>query len=86
MRIGLTAPSQGYPTISQREAATSATVRDGEPFVIGGLTQESNIANRSKIPLLGDVPLVGRLFQVEHTNKTKRELYIVVTPHIVRKK
>ena len=82
----VTGYSQGYPTISQREAATSATVRDGEPFVIGGLTQESNIANRSKIPLLGDVPLVGKLFQVEHTNKTKRELYIVVTPHIVRKK
>ena len=82
----VTGYSQGYPTISQREAATSATVRDGEPFVIGGLTQESNIANRSKIPLLGDVPLVGKLFQVKHTNKTKRELYIVVTPHIVRKK
>ncbi len=82
----VTGYSQGYPTISQREAATSATVRDGEPFVIGGLTQESNIANRSKITLLGDVPLVGKLFQVEHTNKTKRELYIVVTPHIVRKK
>ena len=82
----VTGYSQGYPTISQREAATSATVRDGEPFVIGGLTQESNIANRSKIPLLGDVPLVGKLCQVEHTNKTKRELYIVVTPHIVRKK
>ena len=75
--------SQGYPTISQREASTSATVRDGEAFIIGGLTEESRISNKSKIPLLGDIPLVGSLFKVEHTNNTKRDLYIVVTPHIV---
>jgi general secretion pathway protein D len=76
--------SQGYPTISQREASTSATVRDGETFIIGGLTQESNISNKSKLPLLGDIPLVGSLFSVEHTNKINDDLYIVVTPHIVR--
>ena len=75
--------SQGYPTISQREASTSATVRDGETFVIGGLTEESRISNRSKLPVLGDIPLVGSLFRVEHTNQAKRDLYIVVTPHIV---
>lgn len=77
--------SQGYPTISQREASTSATVRDGETFVIGGLTEESRISNKSKLPLLGDIPLLGALFTVEHTNRTKRDLYIVVTPHIVRR-
>ncbi|HEX5237793.1 MAG TPA: secretin N-terminal domain-containing protein [Sphingomicrobium sp.] len=75
--------SQGYPTISQREASTSATVHDGEPFVIGGLTEESRISNKSKVPVLGDIPLVGSLFSVEHTNQEKRDLYIVVTPHIV---
>jgi general secretion pathway protein D len=75
--------SQGYPTISQREASTSATVHDGEPFVIGGLTEESRISNKSKLPLLGDIPLLGSLFSVEHTNQEKRDLYIVVTPHIV---
>ena len=58
-------------------------MRDGEPFVIGGLTEESRISNRSKIPLLGDIPLLGALFTVEHTNRAKRDLYIVVTPHIV---
>ena len=76
--------SQGYPTISQREAATSATVKDGDTFIIGGLTEESSISNQSKLPLLGDIPLVGSLFSVEHTNKTKRDLYIVVTPHVIR--
>ncbi|HZC37971.1 MAG TPA: secretin N-terminal domain-containing protein [Sphingomicrobium sp.] len=76
--------SQGYPTISQREASTSATVHDGEAFVIGGLTEESRISNKSKLPLLGDIPLLGTLFTTEHTNQAKRDLYIVVTPHIVR--
>jgi general secretion pathway protein D len=76
--------SQGYPTISQREASTSATVRDGEAFVIGGLTEESRIANKSKLPILGDIPLLGALFTTEHTTRDKRDLYIVVTPHIVR--
>lgn len=80
----VTGYSQGYPTISQREASTTATVPDGQAFVIGGLTQESRISNKSKIPLLGDVPLLGSLFTVEHSNRTKRDLYIVVTPHIVR--
>lgn len=80
----VTGYSQGYPTISQREASTSATVRDGEPFVIGGLTQDSSIANKTKLPGLGDVPLLGALTSVEHTNNTKRDLYIVVTPHIVK--
>lgn len=79
----VTGYSQGYPTISQREASTSATVRDGQAFVIGGLTEESRISSHSKLPVLGDIPLVGGLFGTEHTNRSRRDLYIVVTPHIV---
>lgn len=76
--------SQGYPTISQREAETSASVRDGETFVIGGLTQENVLTTKSKIPLLGDLPLVGAAFRNERSTSTKTELYIVITPRIVR--
>ena len=76
--------SQGYPTISQREAETSASVRDGETFVIGGLTQENVISQEFKVPILGDIPLLGELFRLEKSTKTKTELYIVITPHIVR--
>src|SRR5437763_3345742 len=54
--------SQGYPTISQREAETSATVRDGDSFVIGGLTQDEQINTRTKVPLLGDLPLIGQAY------------------------
>jgi general secretion pathway protein D len=76
--------SQGYPTISQREAETSASVRDGETFVIGGLTQDNEIKSEFKVPLLGDIPLLGELFSLEKSTRTKTELYIVITPHIVR--
>jgi general secretion pathway protein D len=76
--------SQGYPTISQREAETSASVRDGETFVIGGLTQENNLRTKGKIPGLGDIPALGNLFRVSRSTRSKTELYIVITPHIVR--
>jgi general secretion pathway protein D len=81
----VTGTSQGYPTISQREAETSATVKDGDTFVIGGLTEESDIRNNSKIPGLGDIPAVGRLFDLKNDTRAKTELYIVVTPHVVRR-
>lgn len=76
--------SQGYPTISQREASTSATVRDGEAFVIGGLTQEADLKHHSKIPILGDAPVLSALFDTENSTRSKTDLYIMVTPHIVR--
>lgn len=76
--------SQGYPTISQREAETSASVRDGETFVIGGLTQENVITRKSRVPIVGDIPLFGNLFRLERSTRSKTELYIVITPKIVR--
>jgi general secretion pathway protein D len=80
----VTGYSQGYPTISQREASTSATVKDGDSFVIGGLTQESELQHHNKIPGVGDVPGVGELFRSENTSRSKTDLYIVITPHVVR--
>jgi len=77
--------SQGYPTISQRKAETSATVADGETFVIGGLTESNELSTKSSVPLLGDVPLFGRLFRLNKGTESKTELYIVVTPHIVHR-
>ncbi|WP_284124931.1 secretin N-terminal domain-containing protein [Parerythrobacter aestuarii] len=76
--------SQGFPTISQREAETSATVRDGETFVIGGLTQEARLISKSKVPILGDIPLIGELFKRENSTDSNTELYIIITPHIIR--
>ena len=81
----VTGVSQGYPTISQREAETSATVRDGDSFVIGGLTQDENISTKSKVPLLGDIPIIGQAFRTDRSTTSKTELYIVVTPRIVHR-
>jgi general secretion pathway protein D len=77
--------SQGYPTISQREASTSATVRDGETFVIGGLTQENELSSTQKVPGLGDIPLAGQLLDMRRGTRSKTQLYIVVAPHVVRR-
>ena len=75
--------SQSYPTISQRQAETSATVRDGDSFIIGGLTQDENLTTKTKVPLLGDIPLLGQAFRTDKQTRSKTELYIIVTPHIV---
>jgi general secretion pathway protein D len=79
------ASSAGYPTVSQRSAETSATVFDGETFVIGGLTQEAVTDLNTKVPLIGDIPLIGKFFQKDAASSEKTNLYIVVTPHIIKR-
>jgi general secretion pathway protein D len=81
----VTGYQQGYPTISQREAETSATVHDGETFVIGGLTQDNKSLSSSKVPVLGDIPGLSALFDLHQDTSSKTDLYIVVTPHIIRR-
>ena len=73
----------GVPQISQRTANTTATVRDGEAFVIGGLLQDNEIRSLVKVPFIGDLPLIGVFFRHLNTSHTQTNLYIVVTPHIV---
>jgi general secretion pathway protein D len=75
--------TQGYPQISQRTASTVATVRDGASFVIGGLLQDNEIRNLTKLPFIGDIPLIGAFFRHVNNTHTQDNLYIVVTPHIV---
>jgi general secretion pathway protein D len=79
----VTGYQQGYPTLSQREATTSATVKDGQPFVIGGLLQQNEISNLSRVPGIGDLPLIGWLFRVRHDQRQSTNLYIIVVPHVL---
>jgi type IV pilus assembly protein PilQ len=58
-------------------------VADGETAVMGGLTTTSVTITKTGIPLLVDLPLVGRLFGVTNRSETKRDLLILITPHIV---
>lgn len=78
--------SQTYPQISQRQAYTSAIVKDGESFVIGGLIEKSELNSLTKIPGLGDLPLIGGLFRVRNNTASTDNLYIIVTPHILTKR
>lgn len=73
------------PQISQRQAVATARVRDGEPFVIGGLLQNNDLAQMSKIPVLGDLPVLGSLFRLRNDLKENTNLYIIVTPHIMQR-
>lgn len=73
---------QGVPTISQREAATSATVQDGQSFMIGGLSQQTRLKTASSPPLLGDIPLLGALARSVSETTADTDLFILVTPHI----
>jgi type II secretory pathway component GspD/PulD (secretin) len=71
-------------TKETQEANTRVLVEDGETVVIAGLTQTEKTEVRTGIPLLMDLPLIGRLFRVTREQVVQRDLIILVTPHIVR--
>jgi type IV pilus assembly protein PilQ len=70
-------------TIPKRNATTQLLVNDGETAVIGGLTQTQVVKNKSGIPLLSDLPVIGRMFSQTDTREEKRDLLILITPHII---
>ena len=78
-----TASDAGFIKQTQ-EATTRVLVEDGETVVIAGLTQSERTEFRSGIPLLMDLPVIGRLFRVRRQQMVQRDLIILVTPHIVR--
>lgn len=75
--------AQGVPSIANREAQTTVTLGDNQTLVIGGLIQEDDSRTETIVPILGQIPLIGRLFRNYATNSNRNELIIVVTPHIL---
>jgi type IV pilus assembly protein PilQ len=71
-------------SFDEQNANTRVLVRDGQTVVIGGLTVTDITETRAGIPLLMDLPLIGRLFRVTRRANIQRDLIILVTPHIVR--
>jgi general secretion pathway protein D len=69
---------------TKRSAKTSVVVKDSDSVVIGGLIQSRDEDNINKIPILGDIPLLGYLFKTKSTSRTKTNLIILLTPRIVR--
>ena len=76
-------PVTGLPTKTTRTANTTVRVRDGETVIIGGLRQEEKRATRRAIPILGQIPLVGKLFRSKRVEKTTVDLCIFITARIL---
>ncbi len=75
--------SDKVPTFSSRDASTTVRVANGESIVIGGLLEKRNLQGQDKVPLLGDIPLLGALFTNTSTEQRQTDLVIIVTPRIV---
>jgi len=67
----------------KRQAITQLRIRDGQTVCMGGFIGDSIIENESKVPLLGDIPIVGELFKYSDRQRVKSELIIFITPHIL---
>jgi len=72
------------PIVNQREADTTVSVSDGETIVLGGIMRTTVNSTVNKVPLLGDIPILGNLFRSTSKEKEKTELLVFLTPHIVK--
>ncbi|WP_299949282.1 type II secretion system secretin GspD [Hyphomonas sp. BRH_c22] len=72
------------PTIQQRRISTSVAVQDGESVALGGLMRERITDTRTKVPLLGDLPLIGAAFSTTGYSTQRTELLVLITPRVVR--
>jgi general secretion pathway protein D len=74
----------GAVTITKRTANTTVVVADQQTVVIGGLMRDEYTTSREKIPVLGDIPVLGALFRRSETTKRKANLLLILTPHVIR--
>jgi general secretion pathway protein D len=72
------------PTTLKRTAKTTVVVKDKETVVIGGLIDDSTSVDNNQVPLLGDIPILGWLFKSKSKGRDKTNLFIFITPHVVR--
>lgn len=81
--VGFRGPDASLPQTKERSATTQVSVKDGETIVIAGLQQDETTETIDKVPLLGDIPILGKLFQHYKKGVQKTNLVIEVTPHIL---
>ena len=82
--ISLGASFGSVPQIAKREVTTAVLMEDGQTVVIGGVYEFSDRSDLSKVPFLGDLPVIGNLFRNKNRTKSKAELLIFVTPKVMR--
>ncbi|MES2614855.1 MAG: type II secretion system secretin GspD, partial [Bdellovibrionota bacterium] len=80
----LSTDANGAPTVNKRSAESVVTVQDGQTAVLGGITVNTMKHAESKVPLLGDIPVIGWLFKQVQDIKDKSSLTLLITPHVVR--
>lgn len=78
---GLT--SEGLPRVNKRKTKQNVTVRNGQTIVISGLKETRELESYKKIPLLGDIPILGWLFRNSTIDSSSNNLMVFLTPHIV---
>ena len=71
------------PQTNSRTVETKIRVRDGEPFVIGGLFKESRSRTRASVPILSSIPLIGELFKAKLDKKTRSQVVMILIPYIL---
>ena len=72
------------PSFSQRRVKTTITVQDGQTIVLAGMMQDKATRSRDKVPLVGDIPLVGNIFKNKTDTINRTELLIAITPHVIK--
>src|SRR3989338_30181 len=78
-----TAISRSIPVVASQTLETTVIVKSGETIILGGLINDSESKTREKVPVLGDIPVIGALFRKTSDTFTKDELVIFLTPHII---
>ncbi len=73
------------PDLSRRQMSSVISVKDGNRVILGGLINTKNINDENKVPLLGDIPILGHLFKREGMTKRTEEIVIIIEPHIIKK-
>ncbi len=71
------------PSVYNREITSKITVKNERTIVIGGLIRDDTVKIEQKVPLLGDIPLLGLLFRKEVEQRIRTNLMIFITPHII---
>jgi len=81
---GLEISGFNVPALTTRKIDTQIELNDGQSFAIGGLLDNRVTETFQKIPFIGDIPILGKLFQSKSVSKTNTELIVIVTPELVR--
>lgn len=73
-----------FPALKKRSASTTVDLADGESFMLGGLISNEEREELSRIPLIGEIPVLGALFRNSSSSRTRRELIVVATVNLVK--